>query len=95
VLDILKAFLPTLVFARLWPDQPYFLICAAASPFGHNWPVCYRFRGGNGQAVILGGMLAIDWTGALVTNGTATLLGLTVLKDGLIGDIGGIPLLLP
>ena len=33
--------------------------------------------------------------GVLVTNGTATLLGLTVLKDGLIGDIGGIPLLLP
>jgi glycerol-3-phosphate acyltransferase PlsY len=95
VLDILKAFLPTLVFAQLWPDQPYFLSCAAASPFGHNWPIYYRFRGGNGQAVILGGMLAIDWVGALVTNGTATLLGLTVLKDGLIGDIGGIPLLLP
>lgn len=95
VLDILKAFLPTLGFKLLYPDQPYYLICAAASPFGHNWPIYYRFRGGNGQAVILGGMLAIDWVGALITNGAATLLGLTVLNDGLIGDIGGIPLLLP
>lgn len=95
VLDILKAFLPALALRLAFPEQPYYLICAAAAPFGHNWPVYYRFRGGNGQAVILGGMLAIDWVGALVTNGIATVLGLTVLKDGLIGDIGGIPLLLP
>ncbi|MDF1543350.1 MAG: glycerol-3-phosphate acyltransferase [Anaerosomatales bacterium] len=94
-LDILKAFLPTLGFLLLYPGQPYYLICAAAAPFGHNWPIYHRFRGGNGQAVILGGMLAIDWAGAVVTNGAATLLGLTVLSDGLIGDIGGIPLLLP
>jgi hypothetical protein len=40
-------------------------------------------------------MLAIDWVGALLTNGIATLAGLTVLRDGLVGDIGGIPLLLP
>lgn len=95
LLDILKAFLPTLAFRLLFPDQPYFLLCAAAAPFGHNWPVYYRFKGGNGQAVILGGMLAIDAVGALVTNGVATVLGLTVLKDGLFGDVGGIPLLVP
>jgi len=95
VLDILKAFLPTLALRLAFPGQPYYLICAAAAPFGHNWPVYYRFRGGNGQAVILGGMLVIDWVGALVTNGIATVAGLTVLNDGLIGDIGGIPLLLP
>lgn len=95
VLDILKAFLPTIVLKLAFPDQPYFLLCAAAAPFGHNWPVYHRFRGGNGQAVILGGMLAIDWIGALVTNGIATVLGLSVLKDGLFGDVGGIPLLIP
>jgi glycerol-3-phosphate acyltransferase PlsY len=95
VLDILKAFVPTLAWRLALPDQPYFLICAAATVFGHNWPVYYRFRGGNGQSVILGGMLAIDWVGALVTNGIALGLGMTVLRDGLIGDIGGIPLLIP
>jgi acyl phosphate:glycerol-3-phosphate acyltransferase len=95
VLDILKAFAPTLVWRLAQPDQPYFLICAAATVFGHDWPVYYRFRGGNGQSVILGGMLAIDWVGALVTNGMALGLGMTVLRDGLIGDIGGIPLLIP
>jgi glycerol-3-phosphate acyltransferase PlsY len=95
LLDILKAFVPTLALRLAFPDQPYFLVCAAAAPFGHNWPIYHRFRGGNGQAVILGGMLAIDWVGAVVTNGAATLLGLTVLNDGLIGDIGGIPLLVP
>lgn len=95
VLDILKTLVPTLALRAAFPDQPYYLICAAAAPFGHNWPIYYRFKGGNGQAVILGGMLAIDWMGALVTNGAAMLLGLTVLRDGLIGDIGGILLLLP
>ncbi|MGB7982021.1 MAG: glycerol-3-phosphate acyltransferase [Candidatus Nanopelagicales bacterium] len=95
VLDILKAFVPTLLWRLALPDDPYFLICAAATVFGHNWPVYYRFRGGNGQSVILGGMLAIDWAGALVTNGIALGLGMTVLRDGLIGDIGGIPLLIP
>lgn len=95
VLDILKAFLPALALRAAFPDQPYYLVCAAAAPFGHNWPIYYRFKGGNGQAVILGGMLAIDWIGALVTNGSAVLLGLTVLRDGLVGDVGGILLLLP
>ena len=94
-LDILKAFVPTVALRLAAPEQRYFLICAASAPFGHNWPVWHRFRGGNGQAVILGGMLAIDPVGAVVTNGAATLLGLTVLRDGLIGDIGGIPLLIP
>lgn len=95
VLDVLKAFVPTLALRLAFPDQPYYLICAAATPFGHNWPVYYRFKGGNGQAVILGGMLAIDWAGALATNGAAVVLGLTVLRDGLFGDVGGILLLLP
>ena len=95
VLDILKALVPTLALRLAFPEQPYYLICAAAAPFGHNWPIYYRFRGGTGQAVILGGMLAIDWVGALATNGVAVLAGLTVLRDGLISDIGGIPLLLP
>lgn len=94
-LDILKAFVPTLALGLAFPGQPYNLIYAAATAFGHNWPIYYGFRGGNGQAVILGGMLAIDWAGALVTNGIAMLVGFTVLKDGLVGDVGGIPLLVP
>lgn len=95
VLDILKAFVPTLALKVAFPEQPYHLIYAASAVFGHNWPIYYRFRGGNGQAVILGGMLAVDWVGALVTNGVALLAGLTFLNDGLVGDVGGIALLLP
>ncbi len=95
VLDVLKAFLPTLAWRLALPEQPQLLVCAAAVVLGHNWPVFHRFRGGNGQSVILGGMLAIDWVGALATNGFALVLGLTLLRDGMISDYGGIPLAIP
>ena len=92
---MLKAFVPTLAFKLAFPGEPYFLICAAAAPIGHDWPIYYRFRGGVGQSPILGGMLAIDWVGALVTNGAAMGLGFTVFKDGLFADAAGTPLIIP
>ncbi len=43
-LDMFKAFLPTIVFRLLYPDQPYFLIAATFAMVGHNWPLYFGFR---------------------------------------------------
>jgi acyl phosphate:glycerol-3-phosphate acyltransferase len=75
ILDILKVFLPALAF-RLWqPDAPYFLVVAALGLVGHNWPLYHRFIGGRGESTILGGMLAIDPVGLVVTNLAGVLFG--------------------
>jgi acyl phosphate:glycerol-3-phosphate acyltransferase len=75
ILDILKVFLPALAF-RLWqPDVPFFLIVAALGLVGHNWPLYHRFKGGRGESTILGGMLAIDPVGLVVTNLAGVLFG--------------------
>jgi acyl phosphate:glycerol-3-phosphate acyltransferase len=75
ILDILKVFLPVLAF-RLWqPDAPYFLVVAALGLVGHNWPLYHRFMGGRGESTILGGMLAIDPVGLVVTNLAGVLFG--------------------
>jgi acyl phosphate:glycerol-3-phosphate acyltransferase len=75
ILDILKVFLPALAF-RLWqPDAPYFLVVAALGLVGHNWPLFHRFKGGRGESTILGGMLAIDPVGLVVTNLAGVLFG--------------------
>lgn len=95
VLDVLKAFLPTLAWRLVFPEDPYLLVCGASVLLGHNWPVFHGFHGGNGQSVVFGGMLAIDWTGALATNAFALVVGLTLLRDGLVSDYGGIPLTIP
>ncbi len=94
-LDIAKAFVPTLVFYLLYPDQPYYLVCAMMTPIGHNWPVFHGFKGGAGQSCILGGMLVIDWVAVIVTSVASQVIGLWVIRDGVVADAGGIFLLIP
>lgn len=60
VLDLLKAFVPTLIVRLLYPDDSLHLVMAAAVMIGHVWPIWWRFLGGRGQATLLGGALAID-----------------------------------
>jgi glycerol-3-phosphate acyltransferase PlsY len=68
ILDMLKVTVPTLLF-RLWqPDTPYFLVVAVFGLVGHDWPLFFRFKGGRGESPILGGLIVIDWVGAVVTN---------------------------
>ena len=68
ILDMLKVTVPTLLF-KLWqPDAPYFLVVAVFGLVGHDWPVFFRFKGGRGESPILGGLIVIDWVGAVVTN---------------------------
>ncbi len=73
LLDMAKVAIPTLAL-RLWaPDQPYYLVAAAAGVLGHNWPIFHRFKGGHGESAILGGLLVID---------PVALVGTTILGFG-------------
>jgi glycerol-3-phosphate acyltransferase PlsY len=94
LLDMAKVAVPVLAI-RLWaPDQPYYLIAAAAGVVGHVLPVWYGFRGGHGETPLLGGMLVIDPVALVAT----TTLGFAV--GFLVGHIlavrwGGLLLLVP
>ena len=60
LLDIAKAFVPTLVLRLAYPDAGYDIVCAATVTLGHVYPVFYRFKGGRGTSTILGGLLALS-----------------------------------
>ena len=72
LLDMLKAFIPVLVFHLLFPNASYYLITALFVMLGHNYPLYYGFKGGRGLSVMMGGFLVFDWLGTLLT----TLFGL-------------------
>jgi glycerol-3-phosphate acyltransferase PlsY len=95
ILDMVKVFVPTLALRVLFPDQPYFLIAAAAGVAGHVWPIYHRFRGGRGQSPIFGGLLVIDWTSIVVTNLAGLLLGRFVVRSYLVVTGAWIVLLVP
>lgn len=101
ILDILKATIPAFAFKIAFPGTQYYLISAAMSVVGHNWPLYHRFRGGQGISTIYGGLLLIDWLGALVTSLAAMFLGLVVFRyvlvelSVLVAYTGGIVLMIP
>jgi acyl phosphate:glycerol-3-phosphate acyltransferase len=94
VLDILKVFIPAMIFKLVYDGQPYFLILALAGMVGHIWPVYYRFKGGRGMSAAYGGMLAVDPIGMLVTWLLGTILGF-VLRNAFFLFLGGILLFVP
>jgi acyl phosphate:glycerol-3-phosphate acyltransferase len=73
--DMLKVAVPSLLVKLLFSSQPYFLLTALFGVIGHNLPVYYRFKGGRGESSILGILLVINWTGLLLVNLAATILG--------------------
>lgn len=92
LLDALKAFLPTLAFILIYPDDHYHLICAAAVLAGHLWPVWYGFAGGGGNSSIIGMLLAISPLGMVVTHAGGMLIGLFA---PIFSFAGGIALTIP
>jgi acyl phosphate:glycerol-3-phosphate acyltransferase len=94
LLDMAKVALPTLAL-RLWaPDQPYYLVAAAAGVAGHVLPVWYGLRGGHGESAIMGGLLVIDPIALVVT--TILGFGLGFLAGSILAvRWGGFLLLVP
>lgn len=94
ILDILKGTIPALAF-KLWqPEAPYYLLAAGMAAVGHNWPIYYRFKGGRGMSPIMGGMLVVDWLGAVITN-TLGLLSDLVIKSTLVSSGIWLVLMIP
>jgi glycerol-3-phosphate acyltransferase PlsY len=93
--DILKAFIPTLVFRVVFPGEPYLYAAGLLAIVGHNWPVYYRFKGGRGQSPMLGAMLAISPIGALVCSAAGFALGYYVIRDAMTSDNLGQVLFIP
>jgi glycerol-3-phosphate acyltransferase PlsY len=96
VLDILKIFIPTLLFKLIFPEQPaYALIAAIAGMIGHIWPVYYKFHGGSGFSAVLGGLLVIDWLAAFVCPVAGLLLGMIVFRNMVAANLMWMWLLIP
>jgi glycerol-3-phosphate acyltransferase PlsY len=81
ILDLLKVLLPTLSIRLLYPEQPYYLATAVMGIVGHNWPAYYRFKGGRGISAIFGGLLAIDWLGAIIVSLVGFTTAMVILRD--------------
>lgn len=95
LLDIAKAALPTLLIRWWFPEQPYFLLTAAAAVLGHNYPLYHRFIGGRGASPMIGGLLVIDWVSLPVTLLGSNLIGLFGLRDIMAAYMGFPVLLFP
>ena len=93
-LDMAKGALPALLLRLRYPDTTYYLVFATLAVVGHIWPLYHRFRGGRGQSVIVGSMLAIDPIGVLVTNALAFVLG-SALNNLMLIMSGGMLLMVP
>jgi glycerol-3-phosphate acyltransferase PlsY len=94
VLDMAKVAIPTLAF-RLWaPDQPYFLIVAAAGLVGHDLPLFHGFLGGRGESPIYGGLLVIDPVAVVGTTVLGALTGF-IVGNILVLRWAGMVLLIP
>lgn len=78
ILDMAKVAFPTLGVRLLSEGMPYHLILAASAVAGHNWPVYYGFKGGRGESPMIGGFLAVDWLGVLLTNAVGSIAGVVV-----------------
>jgi glycerol-3-phosphate acyltransferase PlsY len=95
VMDMLKIVFPTLVFKRLYPESPYFLIAATAGMVGHIWPLYHGFKGGRGLSAVYGGMFAIDWIGVFATSLGGMIFGLFIVRDFFVAYLAGMWFIIP
>lgn len=58
--DVMKAFIPTRIAVKFWPNQHWFhLLVGAAAVIGHTWPVFLRSGGGKAVTPSVGVSFAI------------------------------------
>lgn len=87
LIDILKTFIPTLVFLLLFPEEKYSLVCATAVLAGHLWPVWHSFKGGGGNSSVIGMLLAISPVGLVVTHVCGMIVGKFLPVFGFLGGV--------
>ena len=77
-IDILKALLPTLVAALLFPDSGEAAVVATFVQVGHAYPIYHHFVGGYGISPLLGSLLVLDWRALIFAIVLFGLIGLIV-----------------
>jgi len=78
ILDMIKVGVPTLILKLFFPNLPFYLVVAFFGILGHNYPIYYRFKGGRGEASLMGSILVIDWLGMIVSHLASVVLGFVV-----------------
>lgn len=73
--DMVKVILPTIGAKLLLTAEPYFLIIPVFGMLGHYLPVYHNFKGGRGETIMLGSMIAVNWLGTIIVFLISTLLG--------------------
>jgi len=91
-LDMMKAFIPTIILSLIYPEESYHLVVASAVLVGHLWPVWYHFSGGGGNACVLGMLLAISPIGLILTHFGGFLISLFA---PMLSFVSGIALTIP
>ena len=86
--DVLKGFLPAVIFASVFGGSTLGYIACLAAFFGHVFPVYYGFKGGKGVAVAFGGLLGVNWKIALLCLLTVVIFTL-ISKRMSVGSIAG------
>ena len=95
LLEVAKAAGLVLAFKQAFPAEPYFLAAAVSALAGHIWPIYYHFRGGSGFTAALGGLVVIDWLGAIICPLAGTLFGVLVLRELSAGFLAWSLLMIP
>ena len=62
--DILKGFLPVLIYKQYFPEFIY--LCSLFAFFGHIFPIWLKFKGGKGVATFLGILLGFSYSLAVL-----------------------------
>lgn len=86
--DILKGFLPALIFGHIFTGGNYAALACLFAFLGHVFPVYYGFKGGKGVAVAFGGLLGFNWKIALLCLLTVVVFTL-ISKRMSVGSIAG------
>jgi glycerol-3-phosphate acyltransferase PlsY len=59
ILDVLKGTAAILVAKAFNPDEIFIFLSGIAAVMGHIWPIFLRFKGGRGEATIIGVLFAL------------------------------------
>lgn len=86
--DILKGFLPALIFGSVFGNAVFGYMACLAAFIGHVFPVYFGFKGGKGVAVAFGGLLGVNWKIALLCLLTVVIFTL-ISKRMSVGSIAG------